>query len=117
MAKHQSQQSFMEVLALATTIAIAGCSNGDGNWEGGLMMKVHWYHYKDAAAPCHRLEARSLGKDPDSYEIEPIQGCHVIDDKDCIIYTGDRAAGNLFGKLVQNCFEDRQRVIDMELGR
>ena len=77
-------------------------------------MTVHWEHYKDVAAICHKLEAESIGEDPRSFKSEPVEGCRKVDGKDCYVYTGERTRDRLLGDLLQDCFETREAEIDRE---
>lgn len=111
-APTQALTSMLTVCALLTMVA---CSGSDNGWKGGLVMTVHSSRYKDASKVCHKIEAEAVGKDPASFQSDPIpHGCRQVKDKDCYVYTGDDTPEGMFGELVQDCFETRAADIDGE---
>lgn len=96
-----------EVFAVGTILFLTACS-GDDNFQGGLVMNVHWIHYADASGPCHHVEADSTGKDSASFASKPAHACFWHKDRDCYVYTDESAKYEIFGKLAQLCFEERE---------
>jgi hypothetical protein len=102
------------ILTVCALISLAACSGNDTGWQGGTVMSIHWEHYKETAAICHKLEAESVGKDPGSFESEPVEGCRRVEGEDCYVYTGEDTSGRMFGDLLRNCFETREADIERE---
>jgi hypothetical protein len=75
-------------------------------------MNVHSILYKDASAPCHRLEARAIVKNADTFESKPVHACREIRGSDCYVYSDSVAKGSDFGELVQDCFDTRRSEIE-----
>jgi hypothetical protein len=110
-------KNFLASALVATAILLLGsCSQDDDNgWKGGLVMTVHWEHYKDASVICHKLEAKAAGEDPKSFESDSIpHGCRSVKGRDCYVFTGEDSPSGTFGELVQDCFETREFEIDVE---
>jgi hypothetical protein len=93
----------------ALLICLSACSSGDSNWQGGLRMEIEWEHYKDVNPVCHRQMANQ------KIEVSPnfnIDGCKRLDGKRCYIFTDSNTPDGEFGFLVQQCFEERESIID-----
>jgi hypothetical protein len=98
---------FILAFAMGVMLFAGGCS-GDDNWRGGLRMTVNWTHYKDASDLCNRINAI----DENHPRSEPTHACFERKGSDCDVITDESARYDMFGKLVQICFEARQDEIE-----
>jgi hypothetical protein len=104
-------KSARTVTAMIATllICLSACSSGDFNWQGGLRMEIEWEHYKDVNPVCHRQMANQKIEVSPNYNID---GCKRLDGKRCYIFTDSNTPDGEFGFLVQQCFEERESIID-----
>jgi hypothetical protein len=91
----KARAMFVEGCAMWAILCVVGCSGAD-NFQGGLVMKVHSIHYKDASVSCHDLEAKSVGKDPATFKSEPTHACREVKGPDCYVYTDESAKHDAF---------------------